>query len=121
IRPGWSRRHRLAANRVAAGPAPAATHHCGGRTPPSGSHLILARATACPLARHYLSPDEQLAAPHSPGLPALDRTSQAGAPGRTATAERLGKLDIIWRFGEEQVRLAGAWKRPTPDDPGRPG
>ncbi len=61
----------------------------------SGCDLGLPRTPSRPFARHDLAAQEELAAPDSPGLAALNRTSQAGDPCRAAPAECLGVLHVL--------------------------
>src|SRR6185437_8271412 len=68
-------------------------------------HFGLARTSAGALARHDRAAHQQLAAPDTPGLPALERTGQAGQPGLTAPAHRLGRLHVLGRLGEVQLRV----------------
>ncbi len=73
-----------------------------------GGHIGLAGASAGTLARHDHTVDQQLAAPDTPGLPAPDRTGQAGLPGPASLAQGLGLLYIPRRLGEEQLRTLAA-------------
>ena len=70
-----------------------------------GSHVRLAWASPRPLARHDRAAQEELAAPDSPELPPLQRSGEAGGPRRALPAESLGRLHVIRRLGEEQLRV----------------
>jgi len=69
----------------------------------SGGHLRLAGAATRPLAGHDDTRDEQLAAPDAPGLPALQRTGEAGQPDGAVRAQRLGVLDVRRALREEEL------------------
>src|SRR5690349_16143509 len=75
------------------------------RGPVLRGHFGLARTPTRALARHDRAADQQLATPDTPGLPALERTGQAGQPGLTAPAHRLGGLHVLGRLGEELLRV----------------
>src|SRR5215468_3200338 len=74
----------------------------------SGRDFCLPRAPPGALARHDLAAQEQLAAPDSPRLPALQGAGEASDPDSTPTAQGLGGLNVGWGFCEEQVRLIHA-------------
>jgi hypothetical protein len=74
----------------------------------SGRYFVLPGPSAWPLARHDLAAQEQLTAPDSPRLPALQRTSEARHPRWAAPAQVLSALHVLWRLGEEQVRVVRA-------------
>src|SRR4029077_4786221 len=80
------------------------------RGPVLRGHFGLARTPTWALPRHDRAADQQLATPDTPGLPALERTGQAGQPGLTAPAHRLGGLHVLGRLGEEQLRVLRARK-----------
>jgi len=61
----------------------------------SGSYVVLTWPAASALAGHDLAADEQLSSPHTPRLPALDRTGQARRPDGAVAAQRLGKLNVV--------------------------
>jgi hypothetical protein len=88
--------------------------HSGG----SGRYFVLPGPSAWPLAWHDLATKEQLAAPDSPGLPALERTSEARHPRWAAPAQVLSALHVLWRLGEEQVRVVRAWQHAASGYPG---
>src|SRR5688500_15003 len=67
--------------------------------------VLLARATAGPLARDDRATLEDLAAPDAPGLRPLDRTGQALDAQRAVPALRLGQLQLGRRLGEPKVRV----------------
>ncbi len=62
-----------------------------------------ARATAAPLLGHHDASDEDLAAPHAPGLAALERAGEAGVPRRAQLAQRLRLLEVGRALREPQV------------------
>jgi len=70
-----------------------------------GSHVRLARTSPRSLARHDRAAQEELAAPDSPGLPPLPCSGEAGGPRGALPAESLGRLYVIRRLGEEQLRV----------------
>src|SRR5271165_5543694 len=78
--------------------------------PELSGHFGLAWTPARALARHDRAAHQQLAAPDAPGLPALERTGQAGQPGLAAPAHRLGRLHVLGRLGEEQLWVLRARK-----------
>src|SRR5690348_7197604 len=80
----------------------------GARAWPSGRDFRLPRAPPGALARHDLAAQEQLAAPDSPRLTALDGAGEARDPHGAPTAQGLGGLNVGWGFCEEQVRLIDA-------------
>src|SRR3984957_20241244 len=73
----------------------------------------LARTSARPLARYDRAPHEQFSAPDAPGLPAIECSRQAGDPGPALPAHRLRLLHVLWRLGEEQLRILRARKIQT--------
>jgi hypothetical protein len=73
-----------------------------------GSHVRLAGPAPRSLARHDRAPQEELAAPDAPGLPPLQRSGEAGGPRRALPAQSLGRLHLIRRLGEEQLRVIRA-------------
>src|SRR5580704_12445320 len=70
----------------------------------------LDRTAASTLMRHDRAADQQLAAPDTPGLAALERAGQARDPGPASPAHRLRPLHILRRLGEEQLRILPAGK-----------
>src|SRR6266540_3496791 len=70
--------------------------------------ILLARATARPLARNDRTTLEDLAAPDAPRLTALDRAGEALGADRALRAEGLRGLELGRRVGEPQVRVEGA-------------
>src|ERR1700733_5228932 len=73
-----------------------------------GGYSGLAGAPAGALARHDRTAHQQLAAPDTPGLAALERAGQAGDPGPAAPAHGLRGLHVLRRLGEEQLRILHA-------------
>jgi hypothetical protein len=65
--------------------------------------FALAGAATRPFARHDHSGDEELATPHAPRLPTLERAGEAQFAHRAVQAEGLGSLDISGRLSEEQL------------------
>src|SRR5216684_3953989 len=88
------------------------------KPPASGGHLVLARAAARPLAGDDLPPQEELASPDAPGLPALDGAGEAGDHDRATPAERLRVLDVGGCLSEEQVGILPAGKVKPPGNLG---
>jgi hypothetical protein len=73
----------------------------------SGGVLVFAGAAAAAFVGNHDPAEEQLASPHSPGLSALERARQARLARGTASAQRLGGLDVAGRLGEPQVGVVG--------------
>ena len=73
-------------------------------------HVGLARTPARTLARHDRAAHQQLAAPDTPGLPALKRACQAGDPGPASPAHGLRLFHVLRRLCEEQLRVPNAGK-----------
>src|SRR5215470_10882433 len=80
------------------------------RGPVLRGHFGLARTPPWALTRHDRAAYQQLAAPDTPGLPALERTGQASQPGLASPAHRLGRLHVLGRLSEEQFRVLRARK-----------
>src|SRR5690242_5324405 len=59
--------------------------------------VLLAGTPTGPLARHHGATLEDLAAPDSPRLTALDRAGEALGTKRALRAERLRELEVGWR------------------------
>src|SRR3954463_7797725 len=75
------------------------------------SDVDLAGTTAGPLARNHSATLENLAAPDTPGLVALDRAGEALDAQRALTAERLRQFQLGRAVGEPQVRVElPAWQ-----------
>src|SRR5262244_3650677 len=74
----------------------------------SGRDFCLPRTPPGALARHDLAAQEQLAAPDSPRLTALQGAGEARDPDSAPTAHGLGGLNVGWGLREEQVRLLHA-------------
>src|SRR5262249_627272 len=94
----------------AGGPRGAGPGDAAGLRPPgraarqnSGGQAGLARTAAGPLGGHDRTAKEQLAAPYSPGLGALDGLGQALGPHRALGAQFLRAGHVYGRLGEEQV------------------
>ena len=66
---------------------------------------VLPRPAPGTLARHHDSAHEQLAAPDTPRLAPLQRAGQAQVAHRAVPAQRLRRLDVGRRLGEEQIRV----------------
>ena len=103
---GWRRWRWFRGNRAG---VPAVRRAPGARrTSRSRGDVGLPRTSPWPLAGHYHTPQEQLAAPDAPGLGALERAGQAVSLPRAPTAQCLRVLHVIRRLGEEQIRVVGA-------------
>src|SRR6478609_9971099 len=81
----------------------------------SGSHGVLARTAAWPLASHDGALDEQLPAPDSPRLLALEGAGEALDARRAEPAERLGELDVLGSLGEPELRVVVATRNGLAD------
>ena len=64
---------------------------------------VLRRPAARPLVDHYPAVLDQLPAPHSPRLGALDSPGEACLGERALASDRLRASDVEWGVGEEQV------------------
>src|SRR5699024_9564804 len=88
------------------------------RSPPSrlgsGGQRVLAGAAAGPLAGTDHSLLEELAAPDTPRLTALEGAFEAGGPEGAVQAERLGVLDAGRGLGEPDLRLLALAGRHCP-------
>jgi len=68
----------------------------------SGGGFVLAGSTAGPLAWDHHALEEELSAPHSPGLTSFECTVEAQGPDRAPLAQSLGVLHVAGRLGEPQ-------------------
>jgi hypothetical protein len=64
---------------------------------------VLAGPAARALVRDDPSTVQELAAPHTGELLALDRDGEAGQPNRAGAAQHLGPVDVSGRIGEPQL------------------
>src|SRR4051812_17517709 len=71
----------------------------------SGGDLVLAGTTAGPLARDHHALEEELAAPDTPGLTALEGAVETQGPDRAVQAQGLGELHVDGRLGEPRLRV----------------
>src|SRR3954453_4920928 len=81
-----------------------------------GRHLVLAGSSAGALAGDHCSLQEQLAAPHTPGLPPLECAGQTLGTDRAVLAEGLGHLDVLRGLREEQLGVLASTRQPLVGD-----
>src|SRR3954468_6187607 len=75
---------------------------------------LLARTASRSLAGDYDATFEDLAAPDTPGLAAVERAGQARRPHRAVGAEALRELQLGRALGEPQLRVLDPARQRTP-------